>query len=222
MKRTALLLLLAVTAWGRNREPVQSTIDRLILESQSSQPSHTPGSLWSPSAGMSDLAADLRPRRINDLVTVIVRDQASAVARGAVKSSRAASAKGSITSLAGVPPGGSRLPRLLELSGESQLDGQGETSRETVLSTALSARVTHVLANGLLVVEGQKSIRVNAESQTVTVRGIVRPFDVTAANTVFSDQLGELEVAVNGKGVVGDAVRRPHILYRILLGILPF
>jgi flagellar L-ring protein precursor FlgH len=222
MKPIFLSLLVACALCGRNREPVESTIDRLIRESQSAQQATTAGSLWSPNAGMTDLAADLRPRRVNDLVTVIVRDQASAVARGAVKSSRASSARGSITSLAGVPPGGSRLPRLLDLSGESQLDGQGETSRETVLSTALSARVTHVLPNGLLVVEGQKAIRVNSESQTVTVRGLVRPFDVTAVNTVFSDQLGELEVAVNGKGVVGDAVRRPHILYRILLGILPF
>jgi hypothetical protein len=27
---------------------------------------------------------------------------------------------------------------------------------------------------------------------------------------------------VNGKGVVGDAIRRPFFLYRLLLGILPF
>jgi hypothetical protein len=27
---------------------------------------------------------------------------------------------------------------------------------------------------------------------------------------------------VNGKGVVNDAVKRPFILYRILLGLLPF
>jgi flagellar L-ring protein FlgH len=222
MKRRCYCLLLACALHGRSREPVESTIDRLIRESQSAQQTATPGSLWSAGAGMNDLAADLRPRRVNDLVTVIVRDQASAVARGTVKSSRAAAASGSINSIAGTPPGGNRLPRLLDISGESSLDGQGETSRETVLRTALSARVTHVLPNGLLVVEGQKAIRVNSESQTVTVRGLVRPFDVTAANTVFSDQLGELEVAVNGKGVVGDAVRRPHILYRILLGILPF
>jgi flagellar L-ring protein precursor FlgH len=222
MKRISLFLLVVVALPGRSRHPAESAIDRLIRESKAMQEPATPGSLWAPGSGFSDLAADLRPRRVNDLVTVIVRDQASAVARGVVKSSRAASARGSISSLAGAPPGGSRLPRLLDLSGESKLDGQGETSRETVLSTALSARVTHVLPNGLLVVEGRKSIRVNSEDQAVTVRGIVRPFDITSANTVFSDQLGELEVAVNGKGVVGDAVRRPHILYRILLGILPF
>jgi flagellar L-ring protein FlgH len=54
------------------------------------------------------------------------------------------------------------------------------------------------------------------------VRGLVRPLDVSPGNAVFSDQLAELEIAVNGKGVVGDAIRRPNILYRILLGILPF
>jgi flagellar L-ring protein precursor FlgH len=31
-----------------------------------------------------------------------------------------------------------------------------------------------------------------------------------------------MEIRLNGKGVVGDAIRRPFILYRILLGLLPF
>ena len=31
-----------------------------------------------------------------------------------------------------------------------------------------------------------------------------------------------LEVRINGKGVVNDAVRRPFFLYRMLLGLLPF
>jgi hypothetical protein len=39
---------------------------------------------------------------------------------------------------------------------------------------------------------------------------------------VRSDRLANLEIHVNGKGVVGDAIRRPHFLYRLLLGLLPF
>jgi flagellar L-ring protein precursor FlgH len=50
----------------------------------------------------------------------------------------------------------------------------------------------------------------------------VRPTDVSPANTVRSDRLAQLEVRINGKGVVGDAVRRPFFLYRLLLGLLPF
>lgn len=201
----------------------ESPIDKLIREAaQATAAPVSKGSLWVPGAPLGELAADLRPRRVNDVVTVVVLDRASAVARGAVKSGRAAEASGGVQSIFGAPPGGSRLPRMLSLGGSSSLEGQGETSRETVLRTTLSARVTHVLPNGLLVVEGHKSVRVNSEVQTVTVRGLVRPLDVSPANTVYSDQLAELDIAVNGKGVVGDAIRRPNILYRILLGILPF
>jgi flagellar L-ring protein FlgH len=54
------------------------------------------------------------------------------------------------------------------------------------------------------------------------VRGVVRPFDLTTGNAVQSDQIAMLEVSVAGKGVIGDAVHRPNILYRLLLGLLPF
>lgn len=217
------LVLLVIPLLAAEKKPPESPIDRLIRESGiGSAASSTPGSLWAAGSVLGDLANDLRARRVNDLLTVIVVDRASAVARGAVKTARTSEASGSVTSIFGTPPGGNRLPGLLGLSGNSSLDGQGETSRETLLRTSLTARVTHVLPNGVLVVEGRKSVRINAEVQTVVVRGLVRPYDVTPGNAVVSDQLGELEIAVNGKGVVGDAVRRPNILYRILLGILPF
>ena len=82
----------------------------------------------------------------------------------------------------------------------------------------LTARVTHVLPNGGLVVEASKDIQVNSEHQTITVRGVVRPADIDTTNSVQSDRLAQLEVHVNGKGVVGDAIKRPFILYRLLLG----
>ncbi|MBI3470928.1 MAG: flagellar basal body L-ring protein FlgH, partial [Candidatus Solibacter usitatus] len=36
------------------------------------------------------------------------------------------------------------------------------------------------------------------------------------------DRLAQLEVRINGKGVVEDSIRRPNRLYRILMGLLPF
>jgi flagellar L-ring protein precursor FlgH len=111
---------------------------------------------------------------------------------------------------------------LANLSGKSTLDGSGTTSRNVTLTTTLTARVTHVLPNGYLVIEGSKDIQVNSEHQTVTVRGVVRPADLSTANVVRSDHLGQMEIRLNGKGVVNDAVRRPFFLYRLLTGLLPF
>jgi len=86
----------------------------------------------------------------------------------------------------------------------------------------LSARVTHVLPNGYLVLEGTKNVVVNSEHQVVTVRGVIRPADLTTGNVITSNQLAQMEIKIDGKGVVNDAIRRPNILYRILLGLLPF
>jgi len=108
------------------------------------------------------------------------------------------------------------------MSGSTSLDGSGSVSRNSALSTTLSARVTHVLPNGYLVLEGSKSVEVNSERQQVTVRGIIRPMDLSPGNVVTSDQLAQLEIKVDGKGVVNDATHRPNILYRLLLGVLPF
>ena len=90
------------------------------------------------------------------------------------------------------------------------------------MTTTLTARVTRVLPNGGLVVEATKDIQINSEKQTITVRGVVRPADIDPTNSILSNRLADLEVRVNGKGVVADAIRRPFILYRILLGLLPF
>ena len=82
--------------------------------------------------------------------------------------------------------------------------------------------MVEVLPNGDLVVMGTKQIAVNSERQTVSVRGVVRWNDVSPLNQVRSDRIAQLEVRVTGRGVVDDVVRRPNLLYRLLLGVLPF
>jgi flagellar L-ring protein precursor FlgH len=155
-------------------------------------------------------------------VTIVIYDKASAMSKGTTKSARASSAKASVSSLAGPMRAAGPLTSLADLGGTSSLDGQGSTSRENVLQTTLSARVTHVLPNGNLIVEGSKEIMVNSERQRVTIRGLLRWNDLTPANRVSSDRLSDLEVRIDGKGIVNDAIRRPNFLYRLLLGMLPF
>ncbi len=226
MKFLLLLALLSVPGWARKpkKEKEPPPLERYIAEAESrggSVPSgRTPGSLWSDSARLADLPLDLRARRIDDLVTIVVSDRASAISKGTVKSARSSAARASVNSLAGPRTG--RLPALADLSSDIKLSGEGETTRENLLTTTLTARVVRVLPNGYLVLEGTKNVGVNGEGQLVSVRGVVRPYDISTANAVASNQLGQLEVTVNGKGVVGDAIRRPALLYRILLGLLPF
>jgi len=182
----------------------------------------TPGSLWSSAALLTDLARDLRASRVDDTVTVQVAENASAVSTGNVQTARTSSATASISSLAGPQKAAGTLANLLGTSGNQQLQGSGTIGRTTVITTTLGTRVVHVLPNGYLVIEGVKEIRVSSEEQVITVRGVVRPADLGPNNVVQSDLVAQLEVSVNGKGVVGDAIRRPNFLYRLVLGLLPF
>ena len=52
----------------------------------------------------------------------------------------------------------------------------------------------------------------------ITVRGVMRPIDLDTTNTVLSARLAQMELQVNGKGIVDDAIHRPNFLYRLLLG----
>jgi len=182
----------------------------------------SPGSIWQAGSRLADAARDVRASQVDDVLTIVVAEQASAVATGTTKTSRASSAVNSVNSLAGINPPIGSLVNLANMSGSSQLSGQGTTSRTTTLTTTLTARVTHVLPNGGLVVEASKEIQVNSEHQIISVRGVVRPADIDSTNSVQSTRLAQLEVHINGKGVVGDAVRRPNFLYRLMLWLLPF
>ena len=155
-------------------------------------------------------------------MTVLVQESASAVSTGASKTSRQTSAVSSVTALAGPTNPVGPLANLANFGSTTSINGSGTTSRQTTLTTTLTARVTHVLVNGNLVIEGTRNLNVNSENQIIRVRGVIRPTDLDTTNSVLSSRLAQMEIQVNGKGIVNDAIRRPNILYRILLGLLPF
>lgn len=182
----------------------------------------SPGSLFIPNGRLADGVRDVRASQVYDLVTIVVLDNSSATSTGVTNTARKSSVAASVTALAGPKSATSALSNLANASNNTQLQGQGTTSRGTTLSTTMTAEVTAVLPNGNLVVEGQKEILVNSERQVITLRGIVRPEDISPTNTVPSGNVARIQILVNGKGVVNDAVKRPFVLYRLLLGLLPF
>lgn len=222
---TVPMLLLAANPRKPEKPDPAADLERYLQEVdrnfKQSSPA-APGSIYVSGGRLAEAMRDLRASRIYDLVYIVVADKASAVSSGTTKTDRKSTAKATVNSLAGPIKATSALANLANLSGETQLQGQGTTSRDSVLTTTLTAEVVAVLPNGNLVVQGQKEIMVNSERQVVTVRGVVRPDDLSPVNSIPSDRLARLQVHVNGKGVVEDAVKRPFFLYRLLLGLLPF
>ena len=232
--RTAIIALAVGTALHagiiprklQKAPPEPSLLDKYVASATAAEektPAEpAPGAIWSPTARLNDLARDPRASQRDDVVTVIVTENINAAASGASTTERASSANASITSLAGPKAATGALASLLGTSGDQKLNGTGATTRAATLTAVLTARVVSVLPGGLLLIEGAKNLQVNSEQQSIVVRGIIRTTDISTLNTVPSTQIADMEIRVNGKGVVGDAIRRPNVLYRFLLGLLPF
>lgn len=226
LSATFLVLFLIPAQGQQKRSSEQSpTLDQYVQQvnqrtHQASNPS--PGSLYTSNGRLADGVRDVRASQLYDLVTIVVSDSTSAVSTGATNTARKSSAQASITALAGPKSAAGALANLANTSNNTQLQGQGATSRGTTLTATVTVEVTDVLPNGNLVVQGQKEILVNSEKQVITVRGIIRPDDLSSTNSVPSDRVARMQILVNGKGVVNDAVKRPFVLYRLLLGLLPF
>ncbi|HEX4230645.1 MAG TPA: flagellar basal body L-ring protein FlgH [Bryobacteraceae bacterium] len=234
MIRKYLLILVALSCHlsakdkssNKDEHPAQpSLIDRLLGAEPGANGANralSPGSTYAGGGILTDLAADLHAKNVGDLVTIVVLDQASATSQGVTTQQRTSSANSSISALFGMKSAHNALNNLANITGSQQLNGQGTTSRQTTVSTTVSGRVLKVLPNGDLIVEGAKLIAINSEFQTVSFRGIVRQVDLSNDNSVNSNQVENLEVRINGRGVVNDAIRRPNFLYRLFLGLLPF
>jgi flagellar L-ring protein FlgH len=179
------------------------------------------GSLWIGRGYRSDLFSDPKARYIDDMLTIKVLESTQAVSQADAKNTKSTKMTAGFDKLFGAEKKINELPTLVSGQSDSSFQGQGSTSRATTLSTSLTARVVDVLPNGYLVIEGMREVRINNENQSIYLTGVVRPEDVSLNNVVLSSSVAQMQVRVQGKGVVSQPIR-PGWLYRILNGILPF
>ena len=158
---------------------------------------------------------------IDDVVTIWVSESTQALASADALNSKSTSASAGFDNLFGLEKRISELPTLIAGETNSKFEGQGSTSRQTTLSTNLTARVVDVLPNGYLVVEGMREIHVNNENQSLYLSGVVRPEDISPDNIVLSSAVAQMSVRLEGHGVVSQPIK-PGWLYRILNGVMPF
>ena len=179
------------------------------------------GSLWSNNGRQSNMFRDLKAYNIDDVVTIWVSESTQALASADALNSKSTSASAGFDNLFGLEKRISELPTLIAGETNSKFEGQGSTSRQTTLSTNLTARVVDVLPNGYLVVEGMREIHVNNENQSLYLSGVVRPEDISPDNIVLSSAVAQMSVRLEGHGVVSQPIK-PGWLYRILNGVMPF
>lgn len=192
-------------------------------------------SLWRD-GGAGSLFADHRARAVNDIVTILIVEQAASSVSADTSTSKESSRTAGVARFPTLfdaaarkavkpvtkPVVGYEDPSKflegslnLDLSGRAGHQAKGSVDRSARVTGSIAARVVRVLDNGHLLVEGRRAVVVNNETQVITISGVVRPQDVTAANTVLSTQIADAEVQMEGKGILAEA-QKPGILFRLL------
>ncbi len=163
------------------------------------------------------LYSDVKARNVGDILSVIISENNSATNATRTTSTKQdkASAKGEATTgaLAGLFPG---VGGSLDI--QNQYSGQGGTVRNGQFSSRMSVKVTDVMPNGNLIIEGTKTMEINSETEVVTLSGTVKPEDVSSSNTVYSYQVANTKITYKGKGS-SEKGHRPGLLTRFLIWV---
>lgn len=194
--------------------------------------SYAPNSLFRSDA--KGFFKDQRARQVGDIlsVVVIISDKAdfsnsSSRKRASTQTTGITGALGSIfDGILGsvstkILPAGISVNTAIDTDSAGNDSGEGGIHRAETLQTRVSVIVTQVLPNGNLVIEGRQEVRLNFEVRDLIIAGIVRPEDITAANTIDSHKIAEARISYGGRGNITQ-MQTPRYGAQVLEAILPF
>ncbi len=185
------------------------------------------GSLWSPNQSTNYIFSDQRALLVNDVVTVRINEESSALSDASTKLDHDSEVKMGIDAmmgfLAALQQANPNLDRsaMIGASTKNSYMGQGTTSRRGRVKAVVPALVRKLLPNGNLFVEGHRVILVNDEEYHFYISGVVRPIDIDQTNSVDSSKIADAEIEFTGKGVIADK-QSPGWFSRALDYVWPF
>jgi flagellar L-ring protein precursor FlgH len=167
------------------------------------------------------MSGDSKAHKLYDTIMILVAVQTTATQSGNSSSQRTFQTSSGITGLPG-EINAKGLNPLFNANSSTQLAGKGATDSNTTFQTSLTGQVVAVLPSGNLVVEAQRRIFMNNQHEDVTVRGVVRPVDISSNNAVASASLSNLEIEMKGKGIIADSTRPLNPITRAILWLVGF
>lgn len=171
-------------------------------------------SLWR--SGARAFFNDQRAKRVGDILTVQIEIDDSARVQNTTARSREATANAGVTNFLGLEsslgkilPGGFDPRNAIAVGSDFSTNGTGSVNRSERVSLTVAAVVTAVLPNGNMVIQGRQEVRTNQELRELTVAGVIRPEDISSANTIRHQQIAEARISYGGRGAVTRANQVP-------------
>ena len=165
-------------------------------------------SLWAEGGRYRNVFSDRKAQDVGDILTIVISESTT------ISDTRSSSnSKSGNTSLsAGI--GIFDFLKAASAGGSDSFKADGAAASKNTTNANVTVTVVDVQPNGNLVLEGTQSIWQYKNEHKITFRGICRPEDVTASNTIPSTKIASATVRFDGKGPL-NAKQRQGILTQI-------
>ncbi len=190
------------------------------------QPQPQTASLWQ--SGARAFFKDQRAARVGDILTVVIDIDESAEIDNTTTRSRDNSESAGMphllgfeTALGKIMPDGYSADQLVDLSSSSGSAGSGSVDRKEKIELEVAAIIVDQLPNGNFIIAGRQEVRVNYELRELLVQGIIRPEDVSPANSIDYNQIAEARISYGGRGQITD-VQQPRYGQQVFDMIWPY
>ena len=155
-------------------------------------------SLWNSSKNerFKNLLASKKARGIGDILTVVVYENptiSSKSSQDAFKKALLGVVSGTIQALTDFD-----LSKFIPINNNPTIRERAGTIRTSIIMK-IAAVVVDVDERGNLVIEGRKKIKIGEDLKEMVLKGVVRPEDISADNTVDSSKIANSEIWINGK-----------------------
>lgn len=153
-------------------------------------------------------------RRVGDTVTINLQESTAAQKSASTTTSKSTKVDMPNPTLAGsgiVLHGNDILN--FDIENEREFDGAGDSQLSNKLQGSITVTVARRLANGNLVVRGEKWIGINQGKEFIRIQGVIRPVDILPDNSIPSYKVADANISYGGHGALADA-NRPGLLSR--------
>jgi len=198
----AALLVLGACASPRDSIRV-STATTARPQPIESQADHPTGAIFRPRGSLL-LFEDRKPRATGDVLTIQINETVNASQSASSNTEKKTNAAAVLPGIKGVV--GLALKGLnTSASADNAFNGTGATSSSGVFTGTITVTVIEVLANGNLMVSGEKQIGIRENSEILRFSGVVDPALIQPGNLVSSTQVADARLDYRGGGNIEEA-----------------
>jgi flagellar L-ring protein FlgH len=210
---------LAIAAGCATQPTLKPSSDFAPVLPAPSAPRAATGGIYNVDAG-EDWFGRQRQYKVGDVITVILEESTQAARSQSSVTARESKNDVFTNNLAQAIRGraGSFLSDMKLDGATIESTGKGTADQRATLSGSIAATVVEVLANGNLVLRGEKQLALSEGSETIQITGVIRGSDVAPNGTVQSRRMANAQIAYRGTGDLAAAARvgwGSRLLYNI-------